>query len=34
MKAYVAELVGTFILVFGGCRASMLAADHPEQEQP
>lgn len=28
MKAYVAELVGTFVLVLGGCGCAVLAADH------
>ena len=28
MKKYAAELVGTFVLVFGGCGSAVLAADH------
>ncbi len=28
MKAYLAELVGTFVLVFGGCGSAVLAGDH------
>ncbi len=28
MKAYIAELVGTFVLVFGDCGCAVLAADH------
>jgi aquaporin Z len=27
MKRYVAELVGTFVLVFGGCGSAVLAGD-------
>ena len=28
MKAYLAEAVGTFVLVFGGCGSAVLAGDH------
>src|SRR4051794_36173907 len=28
MKAYFAEMVGTFVLVFGGCGSAVLAGDH------
>ncbi len=28
MKSYIAEMVGTFVLVFGGCGCAVLAADH------
>jgi aquaporin Z len=28
MKKYVAELIGTFVLVFGGCGTAVLAGDH------
>jgi aquaporin Z len=28
MKKYLAELVGTFVLVFGGCGTAVLAGDH------
>lgn len=28
MKRYVAELVGTFVLVFGGCGSAVLAGEH------
>jgi aquaporin Z len=27
MKRYMAELVGTFVLVFGGCGSAVLAGD-------
>lgn len=30
MKAYVAEFIGTFWLVFGGCGSAVLAAGYPE----
>ncbi len=29
MKKYIAELIGTFWLVFGGCGSALLAAGHP-----
>ena len=28
MKKYIAELIGTFVLVFGGCGTALLAGDH------
>ena len=28
MKKYIAELIGTFVLVFGGCGTAVFAADH------
>jgi aquaporin Z len=28
MKKYIAELIGTFVLVFGGCGTAVLAGDH------
>ena len=28
MKKYVAELIGTFVLVFGGCGSAVFAGDH------
>jgi len=28
MKKYLAELIGTFVLVFGGCGSAVLAGDH------
>src|SRR5262245_53288047 len=28
MRVYLAEAVGTFVLVFGGCGAAVLAGDH------
>lgn len=28
MKAYLAEMLGTFVLVFGGCGSAVLAGDH------
>ena len=28
MKKYLAELIGTFVLVFGGCGTAVLAGDH------
>jgi len=28
MKKYIAELIGTFVLVFGGCGSAVLAGDH------
>jgi glycerol uptake facilitator-like aquaporin len=27
MKRYIAELIGTFVLVFGGCGSAVLAGD-------
>ena len=28
MKKYLAELIGTFVLVFGGCGSATIAGDH------
>jgi aquaporin Z len=28
MKKYIAELIGTFVLVFGGCGSAVIAGDH------